>query len=371
MATFDGQLYKGEDMPPERAHVQIEDGRCRLFTDRRRLGSWDLTRNSGRAGRSSEVPCDRWRVRRSLSSQTIPPASRTRSGPRSTCARPRAASDWPIGSGPPPAATEPAPIRPVPPHRTLVVRIAEHEIWRGFTALAAVGIGTLAVEAAYAVLRKVPVPGRVRCQRQPRARPTANPCSWWSFWATPRAPAPGVADPSEIWCRLVAARIADRGSPGHHPVLCRRRSDQLPVRCRQQVPEAEALDADLTLIAVGTNDVIHQVPLLDAARGTWTRSSGGMTRVSNRVLVAGIGDLGTVPRLLPPLRQLASRRGGGPMPCRPGSPSATGRSKPISGVPPPKPFEPIPRSFRPTCSIRPPPDTGSGRMRPGKLSSRT
>jgi len=43
MATFDGQLYKGEDTPPERAHVQIEDGRCRLFTDRRRLGSWDLT----------------------------------------------------------------------------------------------------------------------------------------------------------------------------------------------------------------------------------------------------------------------------------------------------------------------------------------
>jgi hypothetical protein len=42
MSTFDGQLYKGEDMPPERAHVQIEDGRCRLFTDRRRLGSWDL-----------------------------------------------------------------------------------------------------------------------------------------------------------------------------------------------------------------------------------------------------------------------------------------------------------------------------------------
>jgi hypothetical protein len=42
MATFDGQLHKSEDTAPERAHVQIEDGRCRLFTDRRRLGSWDL-----------------------------------------------------------------------------------------------------------------------------------------------------------------------------------------------------------------------------------------------------------------------------------------------------------------------------------------
>ena len=43
MATYDGQLYKTEDTPPERAHVQIEDGRCRLFTDRRRMGSWDLS----------------------------------------------------------------------------------------------------------------------------------------------------------------------------------------------------------------------------------------------------------------------------------------------------------------------------------------
>ena len=34
-----------------------------------------------------------------------------------------------------------------------------------------------------------------------------------------------------------------------------------------------------------------------------------MTQVSKRVVVAGVGDLGTVPRLLPPLRQLASRRG--------------------------------------------------------------
>ena len=42
MATYDGQLYKTEDTPPERGYVQIEDGRCRLFTDRRRLGSWDL-----------------------------------------------------------------------------------------------------------------------------------------------------------------------------------------------------------------------------------------------------------------------------------------------------------------------------------------
>ena len=42
MATFEGQWYKSEQAAPERAHVQIEDGRCRLFTDRRRLGSWDL-----------------------------------------------------------------------------------------------------------------------------------------------------------------------------------------------------------------------------------------------------------------------------------------------------------------------------------------
>ena len=78
MAIFDGQLYKGEDMPPERAHVQIEDGRCRLFTDRRRLGSWDLAEIHAERVGVLQLPGDRRRVRVCISSPTTPAASRRR-----------------------------------------------------------------------------------------------------------------------------------------------------------------------------------------------------------------------------------------------------------------------------------------------------
>ncbi|HEY7564110.1 MAG TPA: hypothetical protein VIA81_04225 [Acidimicrobiia bacterium] len=41
MAAYLGQLVRGDD-PPQRATIQIEDGRCRLWNDRRRIASWDL-----------------------------------------------------------------------------------------------------------------------------------------------------------------------------------------------------------------------------------------------------------------------------------------------------------------------------------------
>lgn len=119
--------------------------------------------------------------------------------------------------------------------------------------------------------------------------------------------APGVVDPSEIWCRLIAYRLAERG----HRVTIKSFAvggATSSSALRTQVPEAEAIDADLTLIAIGTNDVIHQVPLSTLEQNL-DEIVQRLTRVGKCVLVAGTGDLGTVPRLLPPLRQLASRRG--------------------------------------------------------------
>jgi len=118
---------------------------------------------------------------------------------------------------------------------------------------------------------------------------------------------PGVADPSEIWCRLVAARIAERGYRVTLKSFALGGATSSSA-LQSQVPEAEALNADLTVIAVGTNDVIHQVSLSNLERNL-DEAVRRLSRVSQQVVVAGIGDLGTVPRLLPPLRQLASRRG--------------------------------------------------------------
>lgn len=40
MSVFHGQLQRGSG-PPERASIQFDDGRCRVWNDRRRIGSWD------------------------------------------------------------------------------------------------------------------------------------------------------------------------------------------------------------------------------------------------------------------------------------------------------------------------------------------
>lgn len=40
MSVFHGLLQRGSSVP-ERASVQFDDGRCRVWNDRRRIGSWE------------------------------------------------------------------------------------------------------------------------------------------------------------------------------------------------------------------------------------------------------------------------------------------------------------------------------------------
>jgi len=177
--------------------------------------------------------------------------------------------------------------------------------WRGLSALTAIAIATLAAEAAYAVFRRVPF------QEEFDASGSIGPLDGKPLLMVvvgdSSCTGPGVTEPAEIWCRLVASRLADRG----HRVTLKSFAvggATSSTALRTQVPEAETLNADLTFIAVGTNDVIHQRSLVTLEQNlneTLTR----LTRVSQQVVVAGTGDLGTIPRLLPPLRQLASRRG--------------------------------------------------------------
>jgi len=161
------------------------------------------------------------------------------------------------------------------------------------------------VEAAYAVLRKVPF------QEEFDASGSLGPLDGKPLLMVvvgdSSCTGPGVRDLSEIWCRLVASRIAERGYRVNIESFAAGGATS-STALRNQVPEAEALDADLTFVAVGTNDVIHQVSLPTLERNL-DEIVSRLSRASQQVVVAGIGDLGTVPRLLPPLRQLASRRG--------------------------------------------------------------
>jgi hypothetical protein len=51
MSVFGGQLHRSDEAPM-RGTVQIEDGRVRIWTDRRRLASWD----------QAQVRCERTSV---------------------------------------------------------------------------------------------------------------------------------------------------------------------------------------------------------------------------------------------------------------------------------------------------------------------
>lgn len=176
---------------------------------------------------------------------------------------------------------------------------------RRITAFGAVVMGTVAFEAAYAVRRKLPLLDEFDASGS-IGPPDGTPLLMVVLGDS-SCTGPGVTEPSEIWFQLIAARLGERGyrvTIRSFAVGGARSSAALET----QVPAAEALNPDLTLIAVGTNDVIHQVPLTTLERNL-DEIIRRMTRVSKLVLVAGVGDLGTVPRLLPPLRQLATRRG--------------------------------------------------------------
>jgi lysophospholipase L1-like esterase len=116
---------------------------------------------------------------------------------------------------------------------------------------------------------------------------------------------PGLESRADLWSHRVARRLA-----------CDRRVRLLSVavggsRARdvltEQLPQALKLDAHVAVISVGANDATHATPLgkieadLDAVVAAL-----GQAGVS--VVLAGVGDLGNIPRLRFPLKALASRR---------------------------------------------------------------
>jgi lysophospholipase L1-like esterase len=115
----------------------------------------------------------------------------------------------------------------------------------------------------------------------------------------------GLESCGDLWSHQVARRLA-----------CDRRVRLVSLavggsRARDvlalQLPQALEIDADLAVISVGANDAMHGTPMrkveadLDATVGAFGDAGVG-------VVLAGVCDLGNIPRLLFPLRLLASRQ---------------------------------------------------------------
>ncbi|WCO66803.1 GDSL-type esterase/lipase family protein [Iamia majanohamensis] len=118
---------------------------------------------------------------------------------------------------------------------------------------------------------------------------------------------PGLDDPDAIWLRqaLVALHLDRPVALTSLAVGGSRTAD-----VTRRVPEAVALEPDVVVVAVGSNDVVHGTPTRQvvAHLDDVLRHLGAAVPV---LAVANVGDLGNVARVRPPLEnalRLRSRR---------------------------------------------------------------
>ncbi|MGH3649736.1 MAG: SGNH/GDSL hydrolase family protein [Acidimicrobiia bacterium] len=165
------------------------------------------------------------------------------------------------------------------------------------------GLVVLGLEAAYAVLR--PAPRLEDFDPSGVFGEPSNPSLRVAVLGDSSVTAPGVAGPHEIWVSLICERLArDRhvvlesfavGGSTAHDVIA------------DQLEEAVRFEPDLVFVSVGANDAIKGVPLGRFAANL-DHLISALVDTGAVVVQSGVGLLGTIPRLHPPLSHLMSRR---------------------------------------------------------------
>lgn len=169
---------------------------------------------------------------------------------------------------------------------------------------AAAGAALLLAEVAYAVLRPTPL----HEEYDPSAElgePDA-PELRIAVLGDSSVTAPGVAGPHESWVRILADKIADRG----YRVILRSFAvggSMAHDLVRDQMAPAMDFEPDIVLVSVGGNDLIKGVSRKEFEENL-DELIAGLSRSEALIIQSGLGDLGTIPRLVPPLRNLMSMR---------------------------------------------------------------
>jgi lysophospholipase L1-like esterase len=168
---------------------------------------------------------------------------------------------------------------------------------------AIVGVAIVGLEAAYALLR--PVPLLPEHDASGEFGDPSHPPLRVVVLGDSSVTAPGVAHPDQIWVRILSDRLAARW----HVTLKSVAVGGSTVRdvLNSQLEAAIGFEPDLVLIAVGANDAIRGVPVrrFEAGLDRLVVELGG---TGATIVQSGVGDLGTIPRLHPPLRGLMTRR---------------------------------------------------------------
>ena len=116
---------------------------------------------------------------------------------------------------------------------------------------------------------------------------------------------PGVTDLDNTWIRRLARSQADR----HRVELIALAVGGSKARdvIEGQLEEAVRLRPDVAIVCVGANDALRGVSV-ERYRSEITHILARLEEAAGAVLLFGVGDLGTIPRLPPTLRPFLTRR---------------------------------------------------------------
>ncbi len=114
--------------------------------------------------------------------------------------------------------------------------------------------------------------------------------------------APGLDDPDASWPRVVARHLTDR----YHVELTCLAEGGATSRdvVAGQLSAALRSEWDVAIVSVGSNDVLHLVPPW-LFRKRLDHIVTELAGVARRVILFGVGDLGSIPRLPFPLDRMA------------------------------------------------------------------
>lgn len=109
---------------------------------------------------------------------------------------------------------------------------------------------------------------------------------------------PGLLEPEDLWIRQMIDRLPPRYEIELHS-LARGGAWARDVR-REQLDEALALKPNIAILSAGSNDSVRGVSL-GSIRRDLRHIAGSLAEVASLVIMTGVGDMGSIPRLPQPL----------------------------------------------------------------------